>query len=396
MTTATKYRRAARRAAAAPVDSVLQRLTQHEPGVYLVISCYLKLEPRDRARGKYLIKLKNRVRQHQQALAGMGLARDVQDAAHKDLDRVLEHLRSPVNLPSTQGIAIFACGPAKLFETVPVPTVHRSRIAVDRSPLVRELAAALDRFGRLYTAVFDRNVGRIFEVTASSAVERGDVAGGATRGKRYHPDEDAPGWGEFSFNNRIREEKQRHYEDIARQLSLWDRRSPARGIVLAGIGPEAGAVAPFLTNGLREKVFGTVRLTPREATPAVVYAASIEMSAEHDRQVERELIGEMKERLGEGWAVNGLHDTLRALGRGQVRTLLVQPDAAEAGFRCETTGRLVLDARECRGEGDPAPVLDLIDDAIEDALRQGVEVNVVHDSDAAASIDGLAALLRFR
>jgi hypothetical protein len=37
-----------------------------------------------------------------------------------------------------------------------------------------------------------------------------------------------------------------------------------------------------------------------------------------------------------------------------------------------------------------------VDDAIEDALGQRVEVNVVFDPDASARIDGLAALLRFR
>ena len=41
-------------------------------------------------------------------------------------------------------------------------------------------------------------------------------------------------------------------------------------------------------------------------------------------------------------------------------------------------------------------VLDVIDDAIEEALRQHVDVNVVYDTDAAERIDGLAGLLRFR
>ena len=51
-------------------------------------------------------------------------------------------------------------------------------------------------------------------------------------------------------------------------------------------------------------------------------------------------------------------------------------DASVPGFRCGTGGRLVLDARECRGEGDAVAVVDVVDDAIEDALGQRVEVNV--------------------
>ena len=37
-----------------------------------------------------------------------------------------------------------------------------------------------------------------------------------------------------------------------------------------------------------------------------------------------------------------------------------------------------------------------VDDAIEEALRQGVDVNVVYEPEARDSIQGLAALLRFR
>jgi peptide subunit release factor 1 (eRF1) len=76
--------------------------------------------------------------------------------------------------------------------------------------------------------------------------------------------------------------------------------------------------------------------------------------------------------------------------------LLVHADASEPGFRCGDSGRLALTERECRGEGEPLPVLDLIDDAIEEALRQGVDVNVVYEPDARDAIEGLAGLLRFR
>ncbi len=44
----------------------------------------------------------------------------------------------------------------------------------------------------------------------------------------------------------------------------------------------------------------------------------------------------------------------------------------------------------------PVPVLDLVDEAIEDALRQRVKVEVVYDDEARRAVDGLAGLLRFR
>ena len=149
----------------------LASLTAVEPGAHRVVSCYLKLEPRDRSRGKYLIKLKNRVRDVMQALPRLGLDRGIREEIARDLERVQQFLRAPANLPSTQGVAIFACEAIGLFEALPLPAVHRSRLAVDLTPLVRELASVQDEFGRLLTVVVDRMGARFFEVTAYDTQE---------------------------------------------------------------------------------------------------------------------------------------------------------------------------------------------------------------------------------
>jgi peptide subunit release factor 1 (eRF1) len=344
-----------------------------------------------------LIKVKNRVRSAVQALPRLGLERATADEIVRDLERMQQYLRSPGNLPSTQGVAIFACEGIGLFETVPLPVVYRSRLAVDVSPLVRELASVEDEFGRLLTVVLDRTSARFFEVTAYRTRELSGLRADSTRGKRFHGDQDGPsGWGEHTYNNRIREEKQRHYEAIARELFAIDRRHPAHGIVLAGPGPEAGAVEPFLHSYLVERLIGTARLNPKDATAAAVHATTLAVREGYERASERALVHEMLEGIGTGWGVNGLTPALRALSRGQVRSLLVDADAAEPGFRCGDSGRLALLERECRGEGEPIAVLDVVDEAIEEALRQGVDVNVVYEPEARAAIDSVGALLRFR
>ena len=378
------------------VQEALQRLAAVRPGDHRVVSCYLKLEPRDRVRGKYLIKVKNRVRALQEALPRLGLDRQAADAVSADLARVLDWLRAPGNLPSSHGVAIFASRGAQLFEAVPLPFVHRSRLAIDRTPLVRELVGAEEEFGRIYTVVVDRTSARVFTVSASGANEVLDITADSTRGGRFRGDQDGPGWGEHTYNNRIRHEKQRHYETVARELLALDRREPAHGVVLAGTGTDATALAPFLQASLHERLFGSARLNPKELSPAQVHAATLEVRESHKRAEERTLLELVEAKEGEGWAVNGVRDTLRALARGQVRTLLVSSDASMPGWRCTESGRLTLTAADCRGEGEPLPVVDVIDDAIEEALRQRVEVNVVYGRDQVERISGLAGLLRFR
>ena len=374
----------------------LERLTRVQPAGHPVVSCYLKLEPRDRSRGKYQIKVKNRVRSVLAGLERLGLDRAAQEAVERDLGRVVRALKSPANLPATQGLAIFACEGIGLFELLPLPLVHRSRLAVDGTPLVRELASIEDEFGRVLAVVLDRTSARFFEVTAYETRELSGLRADATRGGRFRGDQSGPGWGEHSYHNRIREEKQRHLDAIARELFQLDRARPAHGIVLAGTRTEAGAVGPFLHSYLAERLLGTAKLNPKEATPAAVHATVLAVREAWERASEVALVRQLAERQGPGWAVNGLEPTLRALSRGQLRSLLVNADASAPGFRCAGTGRLALTERECRAEGEPVPVLDVVDDGIEEALRQGVDVNVVYEPTALAEIAGLAGLVRFR
>jgi peptide chain release factor subunit 1 len=379
------------------IQGLLARLTQLRTDGHRIVTCYLKVEPRDRARAKYLIKLKNRIKQVSASLEPLGLSRTVREEVNADLIRIQDLLKEPDRLPRTQGLAIFACGPLKLFEQVGLPMVHRSRLAVDRTPLVREVAAVEDEVGSLVTAVVDRTAARVFEVTAFGATELIDLRIESSPGHRYHTDrDDSPGWGEHNWHNRIRTEKQRHFAGVAQKLFDLHRKRPVHGIVLAGPGKEAGAVAAFLHPYLADRLMGVVSLNPKELTPALVYEATIATRAAYEREAERSIAHNLKETVGTGWAVDGVEDTLRALGRGQVRTLLVDGEAQEPGFRSGITGRLALTERELRADGEVVPVLDVVDDAIEEALRQRVEVEVLYDDRARTAIHGLAGLLRFR
>lgn len=379
-----------------PFEAQLARLASLKPGQHRVVTCYLKIEPRDRARGKYAIKLKNRVRALEEQLPRLGLDRKTMDEVKRDLGRVVEQFRTPETLPAAHGVAVFASEPMDLFEVVPLPAVYRSRLAVDASPLIRELASVEDEIGRILAVVLDRSSARFFEVGAFEARELTSITSPASARGRYHASGKDSNWGEHTYNNRIREQKQRHYELVARRLFELDRQQPAHGVVIGAVGNEATALEPFLHTYLVERVLGTVKLNPRNLSPSEVHAAVLGVREDYERATERQLVEDVANSLGSGWAVNGVPETLAAMGRGQVRSLLVNADAAMPGFRSAETGRLALAEKDLEGEGPTLPVIDVIDDAMEDALRQSVDLNVVFEPEARGRVDGLAALLRFR
>ncbi len=374
----------------------LQRLLRLPAGKHWIISCYLKVEPRDRSRGKYLIKLKNRIKEVVEALPAEGLSRAETEQVVADLDRLQSTLQDPDALPPSRGLAVFVCKPLGLFELIPLPRVYRSRLLVDRTALVRELVALEDEVGRLLAAVLDKTGASIYEVTAFDTRKIADVEAESRKSGRYHPDRGTPGAGEHGFHNRLRHEREQVLDLVAARLFEIDRKEPVRGIVLASAGNEADALRMFLHPYVAGKVMGTARLGRKGASLAAVAAAVLEVREVFERKLERHLVAEMLLGQGSGWAVNGISATLDALSTGQVRTLLVRADASVPGFHCSATGRLSLNAKDCRGLGNAVPAPDIIDDAIEEALRQRVDLDVVFEEDAADTINGLAALLRFR
>src|SRR6266545_222665 len=221
------------------VRSEVARLAGMAPGSHWVVSCYLKLEPRDKTRGKYLIKMKNRVREATAGLARRPLGRAEREAIAVDLERVLAYFDDPGRLPPSRGIAIFACRDLGLFEALALPHVHRSRLAVERTPLIRELVALEQEFGTILVAACDRTAARFFEVMAFDSVELTSLAGiEASRGGRFHAAASGSA-GEHNYHMRIRTERQRLYAQVADRVFQIHSQRPLAGLVVAGIGVDA-------------------------------------------------------------------------------------------------------------------------------------------------------------
>jgi peptide chain release factor subunit 1 len=360
-----------------------------------VVSCYQKLEPGDRAGEKYRIKLKNRLRRAAERLDILGFSHTDREAVVRELDRIEAFFRHPSNLAGGRGIALFAA--RGMFRVVQLPYVLKSRVMVDRTPVVGELVALAEAGSRVLAIVADRRAARLFDVGLEGVVELDGVAApDATRPARFHPDRGAaPGVGEYRFHNRIREERHRHLAHVVDAVTAHLRARPFDGLVVGGIGVEADALLPHLSPPLRAKVLGVLRLTPKKVSAAEVRDRALELLAVAAQRGAAESVAELVSLRGSGWAAESIEPTLRALSRGQVRSLVVDGDAVVAGYRCSLSGRLTESPSAGRGEGEAIPIADLLDDAIEEALRQRARVAVVHGAEA-RRFDRLAAILRFR
>jgi peptide chain release factor subunit 1 len=359
-----------------------------------VVSCYQKLEPNDRVGDKFRIKLKNRLRKAEDRLGILGFSHDDRESIIETLNEVEAYFRHAPNLAGARGIAVFAG--QGWIRAVKLPSVLRSRVIVDRTPVVSELVALTESGSRVLVAVADRTSARMFALSFEGIEELdGLVAPDAPRGKHFTEHGDRTTSGEYKFHNRIREEKQRHLARVADAVTRAYRVRAFDGVVIGGIGVGADALLPHLPTTVRDHVLGVLNLAPKGTTAAVIREKAMELWLDAAGAAQADAVGELAGLLDSGWAVDGVDATLQALSRGQVRTLIVDQDAELAGYRFQVSGRLSRVASASRGEGEAVPLADLLDDAIEDALRQRARVAAVRGG-LAKKFDQVAAILRFR
>ncbi len=288
------------------VQAALQELLALDSTKGWVVSCYQKLEPGDRAGEKYRIKLKNRLRQAAQRLGVLGFTHEEREAVTADLARIEAFFGHSPNLAGARGVAVFAA--PGLFRVVRLPYVLRSRVLVDRTPVIGELVALAEMGTRLLVAVADRKSARLFDVGFDATVElEGMIAPEATRPGRFHPERGAaPGIGEYRFHNRIREEKQRHLARVADAVARAWRAGGFGGIVVGGVGTDAEALLPHLDAEVQGRVLGTLRLAPKGADPAALREQAFGLLSEAADTAAAEAGGGVSGRVACGWAGVGV------------------------------------------------------------------------------------------
>lgn len=265
-------------------------------------------------------------------------------------------------------------------------------------PAWQETTVPTEGAGPILAVVLDHAHARLFLVNGERSAELPCLVSQRMRGGKFHSDrQGSPGWNEGAFQGRRREEERRHYAAVARRLGTLAQAHGAQGIVLAGSHEVVAALEHVLPPRLTRLVVGTAALNPTELTPARALATVRELrAARGGLPVQEAQVSAAVEGFATtGRAVDGLEAVLQALARDQVHLLLVGRPRARAGYRCATSGRLVLTKVEAQGEA-VVRVPDIVAAAKAETVRLGGSVAEIRDPEQAARIDGVAAVLRYR
>jgi peptide chain release factor subunit 1 len=370
----------------------LRRLAETRPQRGKVLSVFLNLDPaqfatppaRDSEVSSVLDRAGRIVRE------APALDHYERTALEQDLGRVGEFLRNDLDARGAHGVAVFASGPAGLFEALKLPKPVDHEPVVADEPQVGPLAA-VGAAERWCVLLVNRRDGRLLCGDASAMTEIALVHD-EVRGQH-----DQGGWSQLNYERSIEQEVATHLKHTAELAFERLRDNLPVGLLLSAPQELVGEVEAALHPYLRERVAGRVDLDVGVASPDDVAAAAADRIRKVTREHEDAALARLQESLAKGGrAAAGLDGVLRALVEQRVEVLLVDARLKSPGVRCPACGWLGTREERCPADDTPTvEVANIVELAVARAVAQDAEVRVLSDRPELGPHEGIAALLRF-
>jgi peptide chain release factor subunit 1 len=372
-------------------SATLRRLSGLRPPRGKVLSIYLDLDPSEFATPAARATAITSLLDEAERLARQdGFQHDERVALREDVARAREFFTSEFTARSAGAVALFACGPANLFEALRLPRPTASTVVVDDTPWIEPLA----RIGgpeHLCVALVNRRTSRILRGSRERLEEV------ATVEDDVHGRHDQGGWSQPRYQRGIEKEVQDHLANTADRLFRGWKRRPFDSLLVAAAEELWPALEERLHPYLRERVVARFDADVENVSPADVVRLVSPVLEEADRERERRALARVEEGLGSaGNAETGLDAVLGALNERRVDLLVYTAGLRRPGVACPRCSWLGVEGTACPFDGGPLESRDdVVEDAIEAAVLQSAVPLAVRDPEALSRFEGIAAVLRF-
>lgn len=366
-------------------EAAIRELAGIRGGGAPITSCYLDVDGRRLARHQDLEQeLDATLREARQRANGHA-------SVHDDLRRIEAYVKAGLDRSATRGLAFFACSASDLWKVIELPMPVRTKVVINHAPAVGQLEALVQEHEPIGVLLADKQRARLLVFEQGELVDRSELIDELprdydTRGEKERGTPDA----------HVQELAHQHLRHAARAaFDLW-QSSGYHHLVIGAPDAIATELESALHPYLRARLCGRVKVGVT-ASPAQVREAAEAVEAEVERRKEAEVVARLREAAITGRrGVAGLARTLEALHDRRVEWLVVSKGYAEEGWRCPDSDALAL-----VGPTNPANgarmlrVPDVVEDAIEEGLAQGVRVTIC-DGNADLDVLGrIGALLRY-
>lgn len=371
----------------------LRQLAEAKPEGARVWSLFLNLDPAEFATAQARAsEVRSVVDQGRRRLdREEGLSHDEKVALRDDLERVDEFLQADLDASGAHAVALFVCGPARLFEVLKLPRGVPSRVEIDDSPFIEPLAGLVSA-GNWAVLLVNSRSGRLLVGSPSRLVEdedfREDVRGGRDEGSGTKSRD------QHAVDAAIKD----HVKSVTDVLFQRSQRRAIQRLLVSSETQVSSELESRLHPSLRERLAGSFDVDIENASPEQVRVAAAPAMEEEDRRREREALDRLTAGLDapSGRAAAGLDDVLSALYERRVETLLFDEGFSAPGVVCPRCGWVGASPEQCPVDGEPLERReDIVETAIEMALTQSADAVPVRHHDDLSERGGIATLLRF-
>ncbi len=343
------------------LSAQLDRLATWDPGPFPVVSLYLNLQPGDRGRDEVATFVRKELEDRINSYPAEGPERA---SLQKDLEKIREYADGVD--PAANGLALFSCSGADLFEPVQLSApVNEHQLSISDHPHLYPLARLVDEYPRYAVLLADTKSARIF-VFAVNALEReAHVEGVKTK---HHK---KGGWSQARYQRHTENYHVQHAKEIIDALARIVRAEAIQSVIVAGDEVIVPLIREQLPKELADRVVDIVKLdirTPERTVLDRTLEVMREQDAKSDRERVEEVVGAYR---ANALGAVGVDLLRRALELGQVDELLIT--ATAAGEQAETADELIRKARQT-----------------------SASVRFIEDPSLLAPFGGAAASLRFK
>jgi len=340
------------------LSALLDRLANFDPGPFPVVSLYLDLRPNERGRETFGPFLRKELGERLRTFAAHG---PQHESLEKDVQRIREYVARLDS--SLNGLALFACSGAELFEAVPLAApLTEHRLYVSDRPHLYPLARTISEFPRYAIVLADTRSARI-EVWAGNAPEHVENIEGTKT--RHHK---MGGWSQARYQRHTENFHLHHAKEVVDALARIVRDESVGSILMAGDDVILPLLKEHVPEDLMERIVDVkldVHAPERKVLDAAV-AALRAKETETDRERVDALIDAFR---ANGLACVGVEATRRALDMGQVDELVIAetPETREAA-----------------------------DELVAKAAQTSAKIRVIKDASLLERVGGVGAWLRFK
>ena len=374
----------------------LKEILDYVPDGNLVISVFLRVDISKVLRQDYITGLNSMITE---AKSNIDNNANIDKIQKRNLTDLLEKIKRYINdlfRPESAKTVIIYADSLGLWKVIRLPLNLKSKIIIDPKPHTQNLRTLLKNYKVYGILLLDKEKAQIYSLYMGEVNEYLAALISEVPPKVNYRSQLA--YKEKNLLSRIEEKLHQFFKIInERTFELFkDRRFDS--LILAGRKELIPQFENYLHSYLQQIHIGNIYAEPDSPLDDIKEKAN-KVIVQHETALKNAIIGKLiDENFPGGMGVLGIKATINALNLEQAKTIIYDINFKHDGYVCNSCTYLTVEQEETCPHCDLKLTYysDIVDEIIEDALKQGCEVVDAENNERLVKAGSIGAVLRYK